>query len=88
MSEAIYVINLNRLYWTRRYRRLARAIKMIKEFIKRHTKANEVLIDNSINEYIFSRAYDRPPRKIVVKVTKIDEGVVKVSLALEVGKTS
>ena len=88
MSEAIYVINLNRLYWTRRYRRLARAIKMIKEFVKKHAKASEVLIDNSVNEYIFSKSYDKPPRRITVKVTKIDEGVVKVSLALEVGKTS
>lgn len=84
MSEGIYIINLSMLYRTGRYRRLARAVKAIKEFIRRHTKANEVIIDRSINEYIFSRAYDRPPRRIAVKVIKIDEGIVKASLALEV----
>ncbi|MEM0453419.1 MAG: 50S ribosomal protein L31e [Sulfolobales archaeon] len=88
MSEGIYVINLGKLYRTGRYRRLARAIKAIKEFIRRHTKANEVIIDRSINEYIFSRAYDKPPSKIAVKITKVDEGVVKASLALEVSGAS
>lgn len=87
MSEGIYIINLGRLYWTGRYRRLARAVKAVKEFIRRHTKASEVIIDRSINEYIFSRAYDRPPRRIAVKVVKIDEGVVKASLALEVSSS-
>ena len=84
MSEGIYVINLNRLYWTGRYRRAARAIRRIKEFIKRHTKAENIIIDNSINEYVFSRAYDKPPRKVIVKLTRIDEKTVKASLALEV----
>lgn len=83
MSEGIYVINLGRVYRTGRYRRLARAIKAIKDFVRRHTKANNVILDRSVNEYIFSRAYDKPPRKVAVKITKIDEGVVKASLALE-----
>lgn len=84
MSEGIYVINLSRLYWTGRCRRAARAIKRVREFIKKHTKAENVIIDSSINEYIFSRAYDKPPRKVVVKLTRINERTVKASLALEV----
>jgi|Deesub1362B_J571_1020462.scaffolds.fasta_scaffold48248_2 large subunit ribosomal protein L31e len=86
MVEPIYVINLGRLYWTGRRRRAPRAIKMIREFIKRHTKAEQVIIDESINEYIFGRAYDRPPRRIAVRVMKIDDQgrVVKAVLALQV----
>lgn len=84
VSEAVYVINLNRVYWTGRYRRLAKAVKAVREFIKRHTKAKSVILDSSINEYIYSRAYDRPPRRVAVKVLKIDEGVYKATLALEV----
>ncbi len=84
MSEKIYVINLSRLYWTGRRRRAPRAIKKIREFIKRHVKAEQIVIDESVNEYIFSRAYDKPPRRIAVRVIPLDsEGkVVKVALAV------
>lgn len=84
MAERIYVINLSRLYWTGRRRRAPRAIKTIREYIKRHVKAEHVIIDESINEYIFSRAYDRPPRRIAIRIIQVDnEGkVVKAALAL------
>ncbi len=83
MSEGIYVVNLRKVYRTDRYKRLARAVKAVKEFVRRYTKANKVIVDRSINEYIFSRAYDKPPRRVAIKITKVDEGVVKASLALE-----
>jgi large subunit ribosomal protein L31e len=84
LSEFVYIINLSRIYWTRRYRRACRAIKYIRDFVKRHTKAAVVILDNSINEYVFSRRYDKPPRRVAVAVMKLDpEGrVVKASLAI------
>lgn len=87
MSESIYIVSLSRLYWTRRYRRAARALKYIRSFIKRHTKAEKVLVDESVNHYIFMRRYDKPPRRVAVAVMKLDqEGkVVKVSLAIPIG---
>ena len=86
MSESIYIINLSRLYWTRRYRRASRAVNYIRSFVKRHTKAEVVVLDSSINEYVFSRRYDKPPRRVAVAVMKIDpEGrVVKASLAIPI----
>jgi len=86
VSEFIYVINLSRLYWTRRYRRASRAVSYIKNFVKRHTKAEVVILDSSINEYVFSRRYDKPPRRVAVAVMKVDpEGkVVKASLAVPI----
>jgi len=85
-DERIYVINLSRLYWTGRARRAPRALKRIREFLERHTKAEKIIIDSSINEYIFSRAYDRPPRRIAVRVIPVDkEGkVLKAVLAIPV----
>ncbi|MEM4621649.1 MAG: 50S ribosomal protein L31e [Sulfolobales archaeon] len=86
MSESILVVSLSKLYRTRRYRRAARAIKYIKDLIRRHTKAEKVLLDDSVNSYIFSRRYDKPPRRVAVAIMKIDqEGkVVKASLALHI----
>jgi len=86
MSERIYIINLSRIYWSGRRRRGPRAIKRIREFIKRHTKADHVIIDESINMYIFSYAYDKPPRRVAVRVIPVDpEGkVVKAVLAIPI----
>ncbi|MCX8184812.1 MAG: 50S ribosomal protein L31e [Sulfolobales archaeon] len=86
MSESIFVISLSKLYRTRRYRRAARALKHVRNFIKRHTKAEKVLLDYSIGRYIYSRRYDKPPRRVAVAVMKIDqEGkIVKASLAVRI----
>ncbi|MEM1623348.1 MAG: 50S ribosomal protein L31e [Sulfolobales archaeon] len=90
MSEAILIVSLSKLYRTRRYRRAARAIKYIKDLVRRHTKADRVLLDESVNRYIFSRRYDKPPRRVAIAIMKIDqEGkVVKASLALHLKSSS
>jgi len=86
VNEGLYVINLSRVYWSGRRRRAPRALRTIREFVKRHTKANKIVIDNSVNEYIFSRRHDKPPRRIAVMVSRIstDPLVVKVSLAVPI----
>ena len=88
-EEKIYVIGLRRLYWTGRSRRAPRAIKKIKEYLYRHTKAERIVIDESINEYVFSKAYDRPPKKVAVRIIQLDdEGkVLKATLAVPVEKS-
>ena len=86
VTEGLYIINLSRVYWSGRRRRAPRAIRAIREFIQRHTKAEKVVIDNSVNEYIFSRRYDKPPRRIAVMVSRVSSEplVVKVSLAVPI----
>jgi large subunit ribosomal protein L31e len=84
-DEALYVIPLQRVYWGgSRRTRGKRAIRLIKEFVERHFKAKRVIIDNMVNEYIFSYKIEKPPRRIAVKVIKIDEGIYKVLLAVPV----
>ena len=84
MKEGIYVINLKRIYWAGRSRRGVRALKFIRKYIARHTKAERVILDNSINEYIHKYSMEKPPRRIMVKVTKIDDKTVKASLAVPI----
>jgi large subunit ribosomal protein L31e len=84
-DEALYVIPLQRVYWGgSRRTRGKRAIRLIKEFVERHFKAERVIIDNMVSEYIFSYKIEKPPRRIAVKVIKIDEGIYKVLLAVPV----
>ncbi len=85
-EEKIYIIGLRRLYWTVRSGRASRAVKKIRDYLYRHTKAEKIVIDESINEYVFSRSYDKPPRKVAVRIIQLDdEGkVLKATLALPV----
>ncbi|MGC9009077.1 MAG: 50S ribosomal protein L31e [Sulfolobales archaeon] len=81
-SEGLYIISLSRVYWGgSRRSRGKRAIKLIRDFITRHFGAKRVILDESINEYIFYRKIEKPPRRIIVKVFKIDEGIYKATLA-------
>ena len=66
-----------------RTRRAMRAIKEIRENVARHmkTETDQVWIDQALNEKIWERGIQKPPKKITVKAVKYDDGLVEVSLA-------
>jgi large subunit ribosomal protein L31e len=79
MKERIYVINLRKDFIKKpRWKRANRAIRFIREFIKKHMKAEKVKISKSINEKIWERSRQKPPGKIRVKARKLDNGTVEV----------
>ncbi|MCG3216601.1 MAG: 50S ribosomal protein L31e [Candidatus Heimdallarchaeota archaeon] len=74
--ENIYTIPFYpKLNKTAPYKRTPRAIRMLKEYIFKHTKANEIIITNELNEFMWKRGIQKPPRKIKVRaiVETIDE---------------
>jgi len=77
----IYTIQLRRVYWGRRTNRADRAIKLIRKFVSRHFGVERVIIDNTVNEYVWSRSREKPPSRITVRVIKIDDKTAKVLLA-------
>lgn len=86
----VYVIPLGRVYWGKRVNRADRAIKFIRAFVARHTKANKVLLMSDLVEKIWERSRQRPPRriKVIVDIKEEKEGnetvkIAKVSLAAE-----
>ena len=80
--ERVYVINLRRTREVSRTRRSPYAVRLIRRFVARHMKVDldKVKIDNSVNEYVWSRGIEKPPRRIEVKVTKYSDGTVRVAL--------
>ncbi len=77
-----YTIPLYRVYWGRRSNRAKRAVKLVRKFVARHLKAEKVVIGNDVNEYIWSRSIEKPPRRIRVKIEFDEkEKVAKVMLA-------
>jgi len=87
MSEIVlerkYVIPLRDAYEASRKRRAKRAINMVKEFAKRHMKAEVVKISDKVNKLIWSRGAEKPPRRIEVLMRKNRLGVVEVMLPEE-----
>lgn len=78
--ERIYVIPLRKVKNVPRTIRSPRAVRLVKEFIKKHMKTEEINIDSSVNEKLWERGMKKPPSKIKVKATE-EDGIVAVTLA-------
>ncbi len=87
MSEIVlereYVIPLRDAYEASRRRRAKRAINIIKEFARRHMKAEEVKLSQGLNQLVWSRGIEKPPRRVKVVMRKDSDGVVEVLLPEE-----
>jgi len=83
VEERIYTVPLSRAWIGPRNKRAPRAIRILRRFILRHMKTDEefIKITNEVNERIWSRGIEKPPRKIRIRATKNDEGIVTVHLA-------
>jgi large subunit ribosomal protein L31e len=81
VEERIYTIPFYpKLKLSTRQKRAPRAIRIMKEFIYRHMKAEDIIIDNELNEFIWARGIQKPPRKVRVRAIKDDEGIVELYL--------
>jgi len=64
-----------------RTKRASKAVKMVRDYVMKHMKVEEVWIGQEVNEYIFKRGMQKPPRKITVRAEKGDDDIVAVYLA-------
>lgn len=78
MAE-IYTIPLRGVYELPRPNRAKKAVRIVKEFLVRHTKSDSIKLDPSISEAIWARGIEKPPRRVKVKVTE-EEGKVTATL--------
>ncbi|MEM2910634.1 MAG: 50S ribosomal protein L31e [Nitrososphaerota archaeon] len=87
MAKAVvsrtYTVPLKDAWKTSRKRRVERAINLLKKFAMRHMKSDKVKILEEVNELVWERSIQKPPRRIRVLMEKDEEGVVTVSLPKE-----
>jgi len=94
VEERTYTIPLGKALIMPPRKRAPRAMHMIRAFIIKHMKiptraeeedeeAPKVTITKEVNERIWDKGIEKPPRKIRVRATKDDEGNVTVHLAEE-----
>ena len=82
IDERIYTVPLRKAYWTgSRLRRSNRAVRILREFVERHMKPEEVVIQPEVNERIWERGIQKPPRRIRIRATKNSDNLVRVYLA-------
>ena len=68
-DEKIYTIPLRKAYRGVKTRRAKKAITIIKEYLIRHMKVEEVKIGKTINKSVWARGIQKPPRKIRIHAT-------------------
>jgi large subunit ribosomal protein L31e len=95
VEERIYTIPLRRAWIVPAKKRAPRAIRIIRAFVQRHMKLGEtaleaesegieggrIIISNEVNEEIWSRGVQKPPRKLRIRAAKDEEGNVTIFLA-------
>jgi large subunit ribosomal protein L31e len=93
VEERIYTIPLGKAWIGPPRKRAPRAMRIIKSFLIRHMKLEKrgegeeeeapkrLIITNEVNEKIWSRGIEKPPRNIRVRAAKDKEGNVTVYLA-------
>jgi large subunit ribosomal protein L31e len=95
VEERFYTVPLGRANIMPQRKRTARAMRMLKTFLNKHMKLEphktiegeeeeepkQLIISNEVNEHIWRKGIEKPPRKIRVRATKDKEGNVTVHLA-------
>jgi large subunit ribosomal protein L31e len=91
VEERFYTIPLGKAWISKRKKRAPKAARIVRSFVLKHMKVRteveeeeepeSLVIDNDVNEKLWSRGIEKPPRKIRVRVVKDKEGVVTVHLA-------
>ncbi len=81
-EERILTVPLRITKSVPRTQRAKRAVKAIKEHVMMHMKAKEedIWVDPKINEAVWSRGIQKPPKNIRVKVIRFEDELVEVSL--------
>ena len=81
LEERPYTVSFfPKLKYVPRQRRAKRAVSLLREFIKKHMKVENVEIDQELNEYIWARGIQKPPRKVKIIAQKIEEDLVRAIL--------
>lgn len=80
-SEQIYTIPLDTEGYPH-WKKGNMAVKVVREYLSKHMKvdADKIKINAPLNETIWEHGIRKPPRKIRVKATRVEDGVVEADV--------
>jgi large subunit ribosomal protein L31e len=83
IEERIYTVPFSKVIYSRRIprpRRTPRAMRYLRSFVRRHLRCDEIIIDPEVNEFMWARGIQYPPRRIRIRAVKTEEDIVTVYL--------
>ena len=80
VEERIYTIPLKKAWIAPIKKRVPRGIRLIKSFVKRHMKVEDMIITQEVNEHLWKKGIEGLPRRIRVRLTKDADDIVTVHL--------
>jgi large subunit ribosomal protein L31e len=83
-EEKIFTIPLRDVFMKGRVHRAEDASKLVRKFLARHMKSENVKIGKSINEDIWKNGIQKPPRKIRVHAVKEEDTIYSELLGVEI----
>jgi large subunit ribosomal protein L31e len=93
--ERVFTVPLTVTRHVPRTKRAPRAIKEIKEYVRKHmaekgtageddeTLKKDVWIDNKLNERLWANGIEHPPNRVRIKAIRFEDGLIEVSLPEE-----
>ncbi len=78
IEEKLIPINFKKVWITPRKKRSPKAMRVLREIVKRHMKVEDVKISNEVNETVWAKGIEKPPRKMTIRAVKDKEGNVIV----------
>ena len=55
-------------------------MRSIKDFIRKHMKPDDLIISTEVNERLWNRGIEKPPRRIRIKAVRDNDNIVTVYL--------
>ncbi|MHA1973380.1 MAG: 50S ribosomal protein L31e [Candidatus Hodarchaeales archaeon] len=83
VEERVYTVPFSKVVYGRkipRKKRTPRAMRHLRAFVKKHLRCDDVFIDSKVNEFMWSRGIQKPPRKVRIRAVKTEDDVVTVYL--------
>ncbi len=74
--ERLYTVPLGKAYEYTRTKRARRSVSLLRQFLIRHMKSVNVRISEQLNEFLWARSMQKPPRKVKIKVVKEGDSVL------------
>jgi large subunit ribosomal protein L31e len=83
-EEKIFTIPLREAYDKPRTKRAKIAVNIVKDFLIKHMKSKNIRIGKSINENIWSRSIQKPPRRVRVHAVKEEDIIYSELLGIDI----
>jgi large subunit ribosomal protein L31e len=83
-DEKIFTIPLRDVFEKPRTKRAELAMSYIKKFLIKHMKTEDIRIGKSINEEIWKRGIQKPPRKVRVHAVKEENVIYTEMLGVDI----